>query len=61
VLFGGDAAHLSTLQSARLAAVLPGPRHYSATEPGAYVQRRTQWILRQMQQLGGEAHLEALR
>jgi len=61
MLFGRDAAQLSTLQSARLAAVLPSPRRYSATEPDAYVHQRTQWILRQMRQLGGEAHLEPLR
>jgi len=61
IVFGRDAAHLSALQSAQLAAVLPNPRRYSAADPGPYVRRRTQWILRQMRQLGGEAHLEDMR
>jgi len=61
VMFGLDAARLTREQSARLAAVLPNPRRYNAAEPGPYVRRRTQWILRQMRQLGGEAHLEDLR
>jgi len=33
---------------ARLAAVLPNPRHWSARAPGAYVQTRVAWILGQM-------------
>jgi len=61
VMFGRDAARLSQMQSARLAAVLPNPRRYSAAAPGPYVRQRTQWILRQMRQLGGEAHLDELR
>ncbi len=56
--FGKDAAQLSALESARLAAVLPSPRRYSATRPGPYVQRRTVQIERQMRQIGGEAHLQ---
>jgi len=61
LMFGRDAARLTHEQSARLAAVLPNPRRYSATESGPYVRRRTQWILRQMRQLGGDTYLEALR
>jgi monofunctional biosynthetic peptidoglycan transglycosylase len=58
--FGRDAAALSARQSARLAAVLPSPRRYSATRPGPYVQRRTQAIERNMRQIGGASYLEAL-
>ena len=50
--FGRDAARLTAAQSARLAAVLPSPRRYSAARPGPYVQRRTRGIERQMRQLG---------
>jgi len=61
VMFARDASRLTRLHSARLAAVLPNPRRYSATTPSPYVQRRTLWILRQMRQLGGEAYLDELR
>ncbi|QUW75136.1 monofunctional biosynthetic peptidoglycan transglycosylase [Xanthomonas oryzae] len=57
--WGKDAAGLSPTESARLAAVLPSPRHYDARSPGAFVQRRTMWIQRQARQLGGPAYLPA--
>jgi monofunctional biosynthetic peptidoglycan transglycosylase len=46
--FGKPAAKLTPVEAARLAAVLPSPRRWSAGAPGAYVQRRTRWILGQM-------------
>lgn len=55
-----DADRLTAAESARLAAVLPSPRRYSAHRPGPYVQRRAQWIQRNMRNLGGEAWLEGL-
>ncbi len=55
-----DAARLTENQSARLAAVLPSPRRYSAAAPGPYVQRRTRWIQRQMRQIGGSDYLTDL-
>ena len=55
-----DASRLSPEQSARLAAVLPAPRRYSAVKPGPYVQRRAAWIQRQMRQLGGREYLDQL-
>ncbi|MCD9027524.1 monofunctional biosynthetic peptidoglycan transglycosylase [Luteimonas sp. BDR2-5] len=58
--FGKDAAQLSPNESARLAAVLPSPRRYSASRPGPYVQRRAQWIERNARQIGGPAYVEAL-
>ncbi len=39
--FGTDAAHLTGLQAARLAAILPDPLKWSADNPGRYVQRRS--------------------
>lgn len=56
--FGRDAAQLDAARAARLAAVLPNPKHYSAARPGPYVLQRQQWIERQMRQLGGRAYLE---
>jgi monofunctional biosynthetic peptidoglycan transglycosylase len=50
--FGTPAQALSSLQAARLAAVLPNPYRYRANPPSPYVQRRSQWILQQMRQLG---------
>ena len=58
--WGKDASRLTAEQSARLAAVLPAPRRYSAVKPGPYVQRRAAWIQRQMRQLGGGEYLEQL-
>ena len=53
-----DAAKLTPAESARLAAVLPSPRRYSATNPGPFVQRRAAWIQRQARQLGGPEYVE---
>ncbi len=58
--WGKDADALTVAESARLAAVLPSPRRYSAHRPGPYVQRRARWIERNMRNLGGEAWLERL-
>ena len=55
-----DAAALTFGESARLAAVLPNPRRYSAHRPGPYVQKRARWIERNMRNLGGEAWLQQL-
>ena len=51
-------ARLGPAQAARLAAVLPSPRRLHADRPSAYVQRRADWIQRQMYQLGGPAYVE---
>ena len=58
--FRKDAANLGTSQAARLAAVLPSPKRYSAGRPGPYVQRRTRAIERQMRAIGGSGYLRAL-
>jgi monofunctional glycosyltransferase len=57
--FGKSAKNLTPSESARLAAVLPNPKIYSAKNPSAYVQRRAKWIQRQMRQLGGPGYLAA--
>jgi len=56
--FGKPASALTASESARLAAVLPSPRRYSASKPGPYVQRRARWIQRQVGHLGGASYLE---
>ena len=58
--FRKDAGQLSPAEAARLAAVLPSPRRYSASRPGPYVQRRSRQIERQMRAIGGRAYLDAL-
>jgi monofunctional biosynthetic peptidoglycan transglycosylase len=51
--FHRTASRLSRSDAAVLAAVLPNPQLYSAALPSLYVQRRRDWILGQMQSLGG--------
>ncbi len=58
--FRKDAAKLSASEAARLAAVLPSPKRYSATKPGPYVQRRAAAIQRQMGAIGGTGYLRTL-
>lgn len=58
--FHKDAARLSAAEAARLAAVLPSPKRYSAARPGPYVQRRAAAIQRQMAGIGGTGYLRAL-
>jgi monofunctional biosynthetic peptidoglycan transglycosylase len=43
--FGVNAADLSALQAARLAAVLPNPKDRSASQPSDFVRKRTRSIL----------------
>ena len=59
--FGKSAAKLGAQDSARLAAVLPSPRRYSASHPGPYVRRRAAWIQRQVLHLGGASYLDNAR
>jgi monofunctional glycosyltransferase len=51
--FHKPAARLTRSDSAILAAVLPNPHFLSAAAPSAYVLKRQDWILGQMQALGG--------
>lgn len=58
--FGKDASRLTPAECARLAAVLPNPKHYNARNPGPYVLRRSNGIQRQMRRLGGEGYLRPI-
>jgi monofunctional biosynthetic peptidoglycan transglycosylase len=51
---------LSRGDAATLAAVLPNPQRFSAAAPSRYVQQRRDWILRQMQALGGPNMLDEI-
>jgi monofunctional biosynthetic peptidoglycan transglycosylase len=55
-LFRKPASRLDAAESARLAAVLPSPRRYDAARPGPFVQRRAQWIQRNVRRLGGPGY-----
>ncbi|MES2732986.1 MAG: monofunctional biosynthetic peptidoglycan transglycosylase [Bacteroidota bacterium] len=59
--FGVPAHKISRRQAATLAAVLPNPRRFSARNPSGYIQGRTNFIVRQIRQLGGTAYLKDLR
>jgi len=48
---------LGSEQAALIAAVLPSPRRYRIDAPSDYVLERRDWILQQMDNLGGPAYL----
>jgi monofunctional biosynthetic peptidoglycan transglycosylase len=58
--FHKSASRLTRADAAVLAAVLPNPQRYSAAAPSHYVQQRREWILGQMQALGGPEMLEEI-
>jgi monofunctional biosynthetic peptidoglycan transglycosylase len=58
--FHKPASRLTRADAAVLAAVLPNPEHYSAAAPSGYVQQRREWILGQMQALGGPEMLDEI-
>ena len=59
-LFSKAAARLTRRDAALLAAVLPNPRIYHANHPSAFVERRRDWILVQMRDLGGPEMLSEI-
>ncbi|MGI9319093.1 MAG: monofunctional biosynthetic peptidoglycan transglycosylase [bacterium] len=58
--FGKNASKLNRYEAARLAAVLPNPRRYSAQNASAYTIDRQNWIMDQMEQLGGTRFIDNL-
>lgn len=50
--FRKPAAKLTKYEAASIAAILPNPRKYKATNSSAYVERRKNWIIRQMGYFG---------
>jgi len=59
--FGVSANKLTHAQSAMLAVALPAPRRYNCRTPGGYMQRRQQWVLRQMRNIGDVLDPEVLQ
>lgn len=55
-----SAKKLSRYEAARIAAVLPNPIRLSIKNPSAYVNRRTNQIVRQMRYLGGQKYIAEL-
>jgi monofunctional biosynthetic peptidoglycan transglycosylase len=60
VYFHKPAAGLSTQQAALIAAVLPNPVRYSVKKPTRYILKKRRWIMKNMRQLGGVAHIKRL-
>ncbi|MGC1389395.1 MAG: monofunctional biosynthetic peptidoglycan transglycosylase [Steroidobacteraceae bacterium] len=58
--FHKPAARLTRDDAAILAAVLPSPQRLSAAAPSRYVRERSDWILNQMQALGGPEMLDEI-
>ncbi|WP_235977720.1 monofunctional biosynthetic peptidoglycan transglycosylase [Spirabiliibacterium pneumoniae] len=58
--FHTSAAKLSNVQAALLASSLPNPHIYRVNAPSRAMLRKQQWILRQMQALGGKPFLQRL-
>lgn len=58
--FHKPASRLTRSDAAVLAAVLPNPVRYSAAAPSRYVEQRREWILNQMQALGGPEMLDEI-
>ncbi|MFB3854138.1 MAG: monofunctional biosynthetic peptidoglycan transglycosylase [Vicinamibacterales bacterium] len=61
IYFRKPAARLQPSEAALLAAVLPNPHRLRAAKPSIYVQGRRDWILGQMEQLGGTDYLRRIR
>jgi monofunctional biosynthetic peptidoglycan transglycosylase len=58
--FKKSAANLNIRQAALLAAILPNPKKYSAVKPSGYVRGRQNWIVRQINSLGGPDYLKEI-
>jgi len=56
--FGKSAKDINRQEAALLAAVLPSPLRYSATNPQPNVREKQQWILSQMRMWGGKIDYE---
>ncbi len=57
IYFKKDAKNLTAAESALIAAVLPNPRKWNAGKPTGFINKRKNWILRQMGHLRGTVQL----
>lgn len=55
-----DARRLTASQAALIASVLPNPKRFQIARPSGYVRARQNWVLRQMNSLGGIEYLKSL-
>ena len=60
IYFNKLPSRLSANQSALLSATIPNPIRFSVKKPSAYIIRRQNWILGQMNLLGGTSYLKNL-
>jgi len=58
--FGKPASKLSAREAALLASVLPNPVRFTLSRPTDYMQKRSEWILQQMQALGGQGYIASM-
>jgi monofunctional glycosyltransferase len=58
--FRKPASRLNSEEAALLAAVLPNPRRFKVNAPSGYVRERQQWILQQMDQMGGSSVVKTI-
>lgn len=58
--FHKKASRLTRNEAAQIAAALPNPKKYSVVPKSKYVSKRSQWVLRQMRNLEGDAEIEAI-
>lgn len=56
--FHQSASQLTASQAALLAAVLPNPVRWRVNAADSYIKQRQQWIMAQMEQLGGKRFLQ---
>jgi monofunctional biosynthetic peptidoglycan transglycosylase len=55
-----SAARLTRMEAARIAACLPNPKKYQVNPASAYITRRANWIVGQMNNLEGDEAIAAL-
>jgi monofunctional glycosyltransferase len=58
--FNHSAETLTRSEAAKMAAVLPNPVRFSVINPSNYIQRRSNFINRQMRALGGKTYIKDL-
>lgn len=55
--FNKQSKNLTASEAALIAAILPNPRKWNAAKPTGYINKRKNWILRQMRHLNGSIEL----
>ncbi len=58
--FGKSAKHVSKMQAAMIIACLPNPKKYTVKPMSRFVNRRSGWIIKQMENLKNDENIKAL-